>query len=140
MKKIFFSFFILLIGWIIVINPINSSGQAVRADFYIESVEEIKEEIKTYEDDKVIIQVELPRDIEIKAEPLEAEDQKTFYDVWFEKDGETIDYNALIHVEFKGLTFESGKIVKIENDVETDVTDLESKEKLQSIWFSVGGN
>ena len=140
MKKIFFSFFILLIGLVIVINTINSSGQAVRADFYIESVEEVKAEIKTYEDDKVIIQVELPQDIEIKAEPLEAKDQKTFYDVWFEKDGETIDYNALIHVEFKGLTFESGKIVKIENDVETDVTDLESEEKLQSIWFSAGEN
>ncbi len=135
-KKI--SFLYLLI--ICFFNCLNAKAQMVYADFYIESVEEVKTEIKTYEDDNVIINAELPKNIEIKAEPLEEKDQRIFYDVWFEENNEVINYNALIHVEFKNSNFKDGKIVKMENDKEINVTDLENKEKLQSIWFSAGGN
>ena len=126
-KKI--SFLYLLI--ICFFNCLNAKAQMVYADFYIESVEEVKTEIKTYEDDNVIINAELPKNIEIKAEPLEEKDQRIFYDVWFEENNEVINYNA---------NFKDGKIVKMENDKEINVTDLENKEKLQSIWFSAGGN
>ena len=126
MNKIFFNFIILLI-------ILNFKVSAEAQDFFIESVEEVETEIKTYEDNKVIIDAKLPRNIEVKARLIDESDQKIFYNVWFEKDNEIINCDALIHVEFKELNYESGRIVKIE----IDITDTENKEKLQSIWFSV---
>lgn len=122
--------FIIMCPWICA----EGLGQsAEEADFRVESVEEVETQIKTFENGEVIIQAQLPPDMEIRVAPT---NEKYFYDVWFVKDGDRVDFNALVKVEFKSLGAGEGRIVKLLDNGSVDVTSDEEG-TLKSVWFEV---